>query len=124
MNKKILIAALVGAVASFLAGWLVFGYLLEGYYKSNTIVYQGLMKEPPVLWAIFVSGLCWSLLLAIIFDKWANIRTFAGGLMVAGWISFLIALSFDLSLYSFFNLNTFSFLVVDVVIRSNKSTTH
>lgn len=67
MSQRALLAALAGAVTSFLAGWLIYGILLMDFYKANTIVYEGLMKEPPVLWGIFVSGFCSSLLFSLIF---------------------------------------------------------
>ena len=116
MSKRALLAALAGAVTSFLAGWLIYGILLMDFYKANTTVYEGLMKEPPVLWGIFVSGFCSSLLFSLIFDKWANIRSFAGGAMAGAWIGFLIMLGFDFSFYSFFNLYPPSVLAVDIVV--------
>ena len=117
MSKRMLLAALAGAVVSFLAGWLVYGILLKDYYMAHTTHYEGLMKEPPVLWAIFVSGLCSTLLMAYIFDKWANIRTFGGGAMAGAWIGFLVILSFDLSFHAFFNLYPDPIVfVVDVLV--------
>lgn len=118
MNTKVLVAALVGAIASFLGGWLVFGYLLESFYKSNTIEYAGLMKNPPELWGIFVSGFFWCLLLAMIFNKWANVTTFAGGMMNAAWIGLLISLSFNFGFHSFYNLYTPTGLVVDSIVST------
>lgn len=116
MSKRMLLAALAGAVTSFLAGWLIYGILLMDFYKAHTIHYEGLMKEPPVLWAIFVSGFCSTLLFAYIFDKWANVRSFAGGAMAGALLGFLIMLSFDLSFLAFFNLYSPSLLAVDVVL--------
>lgn len=116
MSKRALLAALAGAVTSFLAGWVIYGFLLMDYYTANTIVYEGLMKDPPALWGIFVSGFCSSLLFSLIFDKWANIRSFAAGAVAGAWIGFLIMLGFDLSFYSFFNLYHPSLLVVDVLL--------
>ncbi len=117
MSTRMLLAALAGAVASFLLGWLVYGVLLEPYYMAHTITYEGLVKNPPVLWAIFVAGFCTTLLMAYIFDKWANIRTFAGGAMAGAWIAFLIILSFDLSFHAFYNLYPdYTVFLVDVVV--------
>ena len=64
MDKKIITAAIVGAIVSFLLGWLIYGFLLMDYYTAYSVKYEGLMKDPPEFWAYFANGLCWSYLLA------------------------------------------------------------
>jgi hypothetical protein len=115
MNTKVLIATIVGAVAAFLFGWIVFGLLLDDFYKSNTPVYEGLMKNPPNLILIFLSNLVNAFLLAYIFNRWAGIRT-AGEGAQAGFIIFAItSLAFDLMMYATMNMLTPLVMVVDVV---------
>ena len=117
MNTKALLAALAGAVFSFLAGWVVFGMLLMDFYMSNTTQYEGLMKgEMPNLVLIFISGLSSSLLIAYIFSKWANVKTFGAGLMNGVIIYFFIVTSFDLSMYAFYNLMNVTLVCVDIVV--------
>ena len=81
MNTKLLLAALIGAIVAFFLGWLVWGILLMDYYNAYTTQYEGLMRNPPVLWALFLSQLAWTFMFAYIFDKWANITTFKSGFM-------------------------------------------
>ncbi|MBK9328158.1 MAG: hypothetical protein IPM95_02355 [Sphingobacteriales bacterium] len=44
MNARVLIAALAGAVASFLLGWLFYGFLLPDFYAAHSLHYAGLEK--------------------------------------------------------------------------------
>ena len=118
MNTKVIIAAIVGSVASFLLGWLVYGTLLMDFFKAHTIVYDGLMIEPPRLWAIFLSGLAWSFMLAYVFDKWANTRSFGQGLTNGMIIMFPIVLGMDLSFCAFMNLYDTTLLCTDIVVST------
>lgn len=116
MNSKLLLAGLVSGIVGFLLGWVIYGMLLMDFMAAHTTVYAGLMKEPPIIAGIFVSNLCWGILLAYIFQKWANINDFAGGFSAGLIISFLITLSMDLYQYSFMNLGDSTMYIVDVVV--------
>ena len=118
MDKKIITAAIVGAIVSFLLGWLIYGFLLMDYYTAYSVKYEGLMKDPPELWAYFANGLCWSYLLAYIFSKWSNTSTFGKGVVNAGFIGFFISLSYDFNFYAGMNLMSKRLLVVDVVVAT------
>ncbi len=121
MNTKVLLAALAGGVVSFLVGWVVFGMLLDPYYKSMmTAEGTAAMKRPEdmVMWAMIASNLVYGFLLAWIYSRYANISTFQDGAMAGAIITLLIALSFDLSMFSMFNLWTGSMgLIVDPLVN-------
>ncbi|HRI58321.1 MAG TPA: hypothetical protein PK228_01315 [Saprospiraceae bacterium] len=108
MNTKLLLAALAGGVASFLLGWLVFGILLKPTYDGMmTEAGKNIMRPEAemmnYMWAMILSNLAYGLLFALIFGRWANISTFRGGAIAGGVISLLLALSFDLGMYSMMN---------------------
>lgn len=115
MNIKAYLAALAGAVFSFLGGWAIFGMVLMDFYVSNTTNYQGLMKTPmPDLVFIFLSGLALSFLITIIYAKWANIKTFSAGFTNGMLIYFLYACAYDLNVYGFMNLQSLKLTLVDI----------
>lgn len=118
MNTKTLIAAVAGAIVSFLMGWVVWGMLLMKYYESNYIHYDGLMLEMPKLWAIFAAQLANGILFAWLFSK-MNITNFGAGFINGMIITFLVVLGFDLYMYS--NMNLFAnntIIIVDVVVNT------
>ena len=117
MKSKWLIAALIGGIAFFLLAWLVFGTLMIDFYLSNIIPYNGLVKDPPVIWSLFIHSLSISTLLSFIFDK-MGIKTFAKGTILALWIGFLITLWFYSFMYASLNLYTTKRIIVDLVVNS------
>jgi hypothetical protein len=120
MNSKTIIAAVVGAIAAFLLGWLVWGMLLMDYYAKNTTQYEGLMlpESEMKLWAIFISNLAGSTMTAWVFSK-MNLRSFGGGFQAGLIIYALIAISFDFMFYSMMNWYANStVIVVDILVNA------
>ncbi len=121
MIKKLLLAALAGAIVQFLLGWLVYGLLLMNFMSSQSTHYEGLMKEmngASFIILIFISGLAMSFLLAYIFQRWAKIGTFLSGLTGGMIFGFFVSLSFDLSSYSMMNLMSVNAIIVDVIVAT------
>lgn len=121
MNTKVLLATLAGGVASFLLGWLVFGILLDPYYRSMMTETGTAAQRTPenmIMWALAISNLVYALMLAVIYTRWANISTFRAGAIAGAIISFLIVLSFDLSMYGMFTMWTGGAgLIVDPLVN-------
>jgi hypothetical protein len=118
MNTRTIIAAIAGAVTSFLLGWLVYGILLKDYYASAYVPYEGLMYEMPVLWAIFLGGLAHSFLMSWLFTR-MNIMTFTGGLQYGLIINFFLFLSQNLYMYASMNIfSGVSIVAIDILIST------
>jgi len=116
MNTRIIVATVAGGAALFLLGFLVYDLLLGVWMKTQMVEYKGLMNETPNFVTLIVANVVWALLVALIFDRWASISTFLGGLIGGAMISFLMALYFDLMNVSFMNLYAGSTAVlVDVI---------
>jgi hypothetical protein len=118
MKLNTIIAVVAGAVLYFFAGWLVFGFLLMGFYSAHTMHYEGLMKEMPNLFAVFISCLLTTSLYAFVFEKWANIRSFGKGFTGGMIISFFIYASMDVSFAGMYNLFDIPVLVVDILVST------
>ena len=120
MNTKTIIAALVGAVASFLLGWVIWGMLLMDYFQANTIQYEGMMlpETEMKLWAIFVSNLAGGFLFAWLFSR-MNIKTLAAGAQAGAIINLCIAISIDMMFYSMMNwYANATIIVVDILVNA------
>jgi len=97
---KLLIATLIGSIAYFLLGWLVYGVL---FADALTIApeFRESVQYPEDEFKIglmYLSCLTWAGLLAYIFMRWANISTFMGGLKAGVIIGPLMTLSSFLGL--------------------------
>jgi hypothetical protein len=129
MNARVLIAALAGAIVSFLLGWLFYGMLLPDFYAAHSLapyyvtqheISGGikLEKMPPNLVGIFVAGFAYTLALAIIFGNWANIKTLKNGALAGAAISLLFALSVNLGMWSTMNLYGRQVVLADTLVNA------
>jgi len=117
MNSKTIVAAVVGSVAAFLLGWLIWGMLLMDYFTENTYQYEGLMINPPILWAIFIANLATSLLMALLFQN-MNVNSFAAGMRWGATINFFLGLSMVMYYYSMMNwYKGGSVMAVDLIVN-------
>jgi hypothetical protein len=118
MTKTIL-ATLAGALFNFFGGWVVFGILLAGFYKSNTMTYEGLSKgEMPDLMFIFISGIFSAYLIAYVLKRIGKDYSFGTGFKHGLVVYFCFAAAADLSLYSFYNLMTMTGILVDIAVQA------
>ena len=116
MNTRVLAAALAGGAALFLFGFVMYDVILGTYMKGEMIPYPGLMNEAPNFATLILANIVWAMLVSLIFDRWATISTFVGGLIGGAMITFFMGLYFDLMNVSFMNLfNSFTPVVVDVI---------
>ena len=113
-TNKILVAGLIGGVAAFLLGWLVFGILLKDAMVSPV---AGFMKpeEDMIWWAMIASNLIWGMTYAYIFVQWASISTWMTGAKAGAILGLLISLSYDLSFFAMTNMFTMQSMLMDVL---------
>src|SRR5438445_3780142 len=105
MLTRVLAATVAGGIIFFGLGYVIFGVLLDAYFKANMIEYPGLMKGPmPDMLPLIAWNLSMAFLFAFIFDKWAGIRTFAGGLKGGLILMFIISLMAQLEHLAFMNI--------------------
>jgi hypothetical protein len=106
MNTRVIVATIAGGAAMFLFGFLIYGLVLDPMVmKPNMNVYAGLTKDPPDFIPLILANLVYAYLLALIFDKWANIRTLTGGATAGALLMFLITLTMQLFFLAFMNLS-------------------
>lgn len=115
-TNKILIAGIIGGVVAFLLGYLIWGMLLSDFMKGNMGgEITGFEKTEFVWWMMLLGNIAWGLLYAIIFGRWANIRTIQTGAIAGAVIALLIGVSYDFGLYSYSNMMNMTAVFVDIL---------
>ena len=99
-TNKIILGGLVGGVAFFFLGWIIYGMVLMNYMMANQNQCAMRSMEDMIWWSLILSNLLWAFAYAVIFS-WSNISNFAGGLKAGIIIGLLISASVDLGFYSF-----------------------
>ncbi len=116
-TKKFLIGTLVGGVAFFFLGYLIYGMALTDFFSQHTGTATGVAKpmEELVWWALILGNLASAALLSYIFLKWANISSFGAGASAAAVIGFLIVTSFDFVIFATANISDLTGTAVDII---------
>lgn len=116
-TNKILLAGLIGGVASFLLGWLVWGIALQGVMKDTMGTATNVMKPESemIWWALILGNIAGGLLLAMIYGRWGQISTFATGAKAGAVIGLLMSISYDMMWLATSNVMTFNGALIDIL---------
>lgn len=103
MAVRILVSGVAGALAFFLLGWVIYGMLLHSYFDSTmSATARSVVNAEPAFGPLVVAQLAFGLLFAFIFDRWASISTFAGGMMGGAILMFGLSIGWDMQMSAFF----------------------
>ena len=118
MLTRLLAATVAGGIAFFIVGFLIYGLVLDPLVFRPALTPEGkaIMVDPPVWVPLILSNFVSAFLYAYIFDQWAGIRTFVGGMRGGAIIMFLFALGMNLSFAAFMKFYTsVTPMIADVV---------
>ena len=114
-SKKFLAGGLVGGVAFFLLGWLVFGMLLMNFMMEHSVSSSAAFRGEAnmVWWAMAVGNLALGLLLSYVIAKAGNHSAGAG--MITGAVTaLLMSMASNCITYAQINLWDSTAMVVDI----------
>jgi len=113
-TTKFILASLIGGVVLFILGGLFYAVLFMDYF--NSVAAPGLYKIEPTMWAIFVGELLSGSLLALIFSKWAAIKTFVTGLKSGSLIGIILGLGMGFTFYGAANMYDLPSMLFDAIL--------
>ncbi len=119
-NNKIILAGVAGAMSLLLIGSMIFGFTLPRFGDTLNGSASGVMKSPEEFgWIPLIIGhLAFGWLFAIIFGRWANISTFAGGAKAGLILGGLISLGNELISFGSTNVSSLTGTVVEIVLQT------
>jgi len=103
-TKSFLLSGILGAIVYFLLGWLFYGVLFPELHVDSE----------PCLWMIALGCLFMALLIALIYNRWANISTFSTGLKAGFVIGLLYSLSMNFFMYASKGIDTDFFIIIAI----------
>jgi hypothetical protein len=105
MITRVIAATVAGGIVFYIVGFVLFAFILDPILKPYMTQFPGLMKEPmPDLIFLPLWNLSMAFLFAVVFEKWAGIRTFVGGLKGGLLLMFLISLIINFDFLAFMNV--------------------
>lgn len=114
MEKKLLLSTLAGFLVIFFGGWVLFGMLLKSSMEKFMAAMGSCAMSEPSFVPMIVAQLAISLLLAWLIVR-MNRTSFAGGAILAAWVTFLIIVWYDGWMFATFPFMTMEMSLVDVL---------
>ena len=114
-SKKFLIGGIVGGIAFFLLGWLVWGILLMDFMKSHSNSSSGVFRAEAdmIWWALIVGNLAMGFLLSYVLSK-AAVNSASGGITTGAVFGLLWAVAIDCMMYAQVNLYDTTSMIADI----------
>ncbi len=114
--KKFVLGTLAGGVAFFVLGFLAYAIVFESFFANHIV--PGLMKtdEQMKYYPLAMGNFAHAALIAFVFLKWADIKTFSGGLKGGAIIGFFMAAGFDLISYDTMKIMSAKGTIADIFV--------
>ena len=119
-TNKFLVGGIIGGIANFLLGWLIWGTLLMDFMNEHTSeVGKAAMRgeENMIWWALIAGNLLYGLLLSYILNK-SGTASASAGATAAAVFGLLFAGAVDLYIYAQMDLWDTTAIAVDVAANT------
>ncbi len=117
-TKKFLLGTIVGGIAFFFLGYLIYGLALVSFFNQHMVNSSGAMKSMNdiIWWALVLGNFAFGALLTYVFLKMGNVHSFGSGASTGAAIVFFLTLSRDLIRYATENSFDHTALMANIVI--------
>jgi len=114
-SKKFLLGGIVGGIAFFLLGYLIFGILLMDFMKTHSNATAGVFRTEGdmIWWSMVVGNLAYGFLLSYVIGK-AGAHSVGGGFKTGLITALLVSTTNNCIMYALANLTDTTGMVVDI----------
>lgn len=123
-TNKFLVGGIIGGVANFLLGWLVWGMLLMNFMKEHTTeLGKAVMRKDAngedtmILWALIAGNLLWGLVLSYVLNK-AGSNSASAGASTGAVIGLLVSAAYNCFFYAFMDMGDMTGMAVDIIANT------
>ncbi len=116
-TKRILIGTLVGGVAMYVFGYLIFELAFGGFYARNVGSATGVLRDTPLQWAVALGSLSLAALVTLAIETRPGPLTIGKGFSTAAVVGFLLWLGVDFLRYGGTNVPNLTRALVDPVLE-------
>lgn len=119
-TNKFLLGGIIGGVANFFLGWLIWGMLLKNFFNEHTpeaakAVMRG--EDDMIWWALVAGSLLWGFMLSYVLIK-SSVSTAASGATVGAVVSLLTSAAINCFFYAQMNMGDPTSMAVDIVANT------
>lgn len=119
-TNKFLVGGIIGGVANFLLGWLVWGMLLMNFMNEHTSeVGKAAQRgdENMIWWALIAGNLLWGLVLSYVLNK-AGSNSASAGASTGAVIGLLVSAAYNCFFYAFMDMGDMTAMAVDIIANT------
>lgn len=120
MNTKTMISGVLGGVAYFILGFLIYGVLLKDSMSGMEGTATGVMRAESemIWWALILGNLSYGMALAYVLGNWSGVTTFMGGAKAGAMVALLFAAGYNFIYYGTTNIMELNGVCMDLVIQT------
>ena len=115
--KRLIIGTVVGGIALYILGYVIFGLAFADFYAANRGSATGVTKDPQVIWALGLGMLSYAALLTLAIGTRARSSTIVEGLKIGVIVGFLLWFSVDFIRYGLGNVWNLTATIVDPLLE-------
>ncbi|MEY2855120.1 MAG: hypothetical protein RL030_2252 [Pseudomonadota bacterium] len=115
--RKFIVGTVVGAVALFAVGYLLFEVLLSDFYAANRGAATGVDRESGIIWAQVLGALAYAALICYAMGA-RGAGSVSAGVKAGAVVGFLLWFAADLTLYSLQNVSNLTIALVDPLVEA------
>ncbi|MDH3692527.1 MAG: hypothetical protein OEU36_24115 [Gammaproteobacteria bacterium] len=115
--KRLSIGSVVGAIALYLLGMLIWQTLFVGFFEANAGSAVGVDRDIQIVWAVIVGTLFYAALLTLALECRSGSKSLVDGLKIGAVVGALVWGTADFTLYGITNLNTLTAAVADTLLE-------
>ena len=116
-TKQWVVGTVAGGIVVFGLGYVIFEMLLADFYAANAGSATGVMRDPQVIWAIFVGALAYAALILYAMRSQAAPTSMASGMKVGAIVGFLLWACADFTFFGITNMNNLTLTIVDPLVE-------
>ena len=117
MNSKFLVGGLLGGIAYFVVGGLLYGMLLADTMASYMMPGINKANEEMDMVHLILGNLGFGFLLSFVFSKWSSPMSLGAGATGGAIVGLLVSLSYNLIVFATSNIaNSVTWIFVDAVV--------
>jgi len=116
MNKRLMIGSLVGMVALYAVGYVIWEMVFADFFAANAGSATGVAKDPQLIWAVALGSLLYAALITLMLES-KGATSPVDALKVGAVVGLLLWGTTDFIMFGYFNLNNLTATIADVVLE-------
>ncbi len=115
--KKLVIGSVVGTVALYVLGYIIWDVLFTDFFAANRGSATGVMRDTQVIWALVAGTLSYAVLITLAIQGRTGTATIMDGLKIGAIVGFLLWFTADFIIYGVANTQTLTSASADSLLE-------